>query len=164
MDNPFICDLPTCEQIKNVLQCMRDAEMTLMLDYGKTGFDADRLMESTISTSLKFRQPWYNAAYTYVSARQQWIELLAQEENERQVAEKARRAALVAACPFKAGDRVARRDGTIGVVQYVFFQSAIGGQRKEAVKVAVDWPAPQRIGGDGWHRSTVNASALKAVK
>lgn len=27
-------------------------------------------------------------------------------------------------------------------------------------KLAVDWPAPQRIGGDGWHRSAVSFKVI----
>jgi len=48
-------------------------------------------------------------------------------------------------------------DARQGIVRSVYTVTKRG---TIAVKVAVDWPAPNRIGGDGWHRSDVLASAV----
>lgn len=85
-----------------------------------------------------------------------YLSALAQEDKDA-------RAALLASCPFKAGDHVKRRDGKVGTVRYAFVQTG-NSSRPDRVKVAVDWPAPNRIGGDGWHRSTVLAGSLTLVK
>ncbi len=161
MSNPFdTSELSLAEQITNVRAALNDA-LTELASYGKTDSDAERLVNANISRSWKLAQPWYGAAYTVISARAQWLDLLKQEETEMAQTERAARAALLASCPFKAGDQVRRRDGTVGVVQYAFIQTG-DSRRPDRVKVAVDWPAPNRIGGDGWHRSTVLASALTA--
>lgn len=48
-------------------------------------------------------------------------------------------------------------DARQGVVRRVYTVTKKG---KPVVKCAVDWPAPNRINGDGWHRSDVLASSL----
>lgn len=53
---------------------------------------------------------------------------------------------------MQAGDRVLRKRGTdahIGIIR------AIRNDRAD-----VDWPAPRRIGGRGWHRSTIAIASL----
>lgn len=153
-------DLTIAEQIKNVGACMTDAECRLMLDWGKTADQAQKLIAANLGVPLMNRfYPWWRVADEYVGAHRQWRELIEKQEQEQRDAEKNARAALLASCPFKVGDRVRRRNGAIGIVRYAFVQTG----RADRVKVAVDWPAPHRIGGDGWHRSTVLASALVLV-
>lgn len=48
-------------------------------------------------------------------------------------------------------------DARQGIVKHIYTITKRGAI---AVRVAVDWPAPNRINGDGWHRSDVLASAL----
>jgi hypothetical protein len=48
-------------------------------------------------------------------------------------------------------------DARRGIVQRIY---TVTKQHKIAVRVSVDWPAPNRINGDGWHRSDVLASAI----
>jgi hypothetical protein len=163
MSNPFDpSELSLAEQIANVRGALNDA-LTELATYGKTDTDAERLVNANISRSWKLAQPWYSAAYTAISARAQWRDLLAQQEVEERNALKDARAAMLANCPFRTGDKVSRRDGTVGIVQYAFVQTG-NSCRPDRVKVAVDWPAPRRIGGDGRHRSTVLASALTRAK
>ena len=49
-------------------------------------------------------------------------------------------------------------DARQGIVKRVYTVYDKNG--KLLVKVAVDWPAPRRINGDGWHRSDLLASAV----
>lgn len=156
MSNPFnTSEITLTQQIENVRDALNAAILELAT-YGKSDTDAERLVSANISRSWKLGKPWYGAAYTVVSARAQWLDLLKQEEAELAQAERDARQQLLTGCSFNAGDQVRRRDGTIGIVRHVFIQA-------DRVKVAVDWPAPHRIGGDGWHRSTVLASALTAI-
>jgi hypothetical protein len=150
-------NITLAEQIKNVGACMTDAECRLMLDWGKTADQAQKLIAANLGMSLLNRwYPWWRVADEYVGAHRQWQELLVKQEQEWRDAERDARAALLATCPFQSGDQVRRRDGTIGIVRYAFVQTG----HPDRVKIAVDWPAPNRIGGDGWRRSTVLASAL----
>lgn len=48
-------------------------------------------------------------------------------------------------------------DARQGIVKHIY---TIRKRGTITVRVAVDWPAPNRINGDGWHRSDVLASAL----
>lgn len=84
---------------------------------------------------------------------------------QQQARTEARDAAL-ATCAFAVGDRVLHRakgsakrgaDARAGVVRRVY---ASEGARGIVAKLSVDWPTPNRIGGDGWHRSDVTASAV----
>lgn len=159
MSNPFDAgELTTATRIANVLVALNAALLELA-QYGKTDSDAERLVSANISRSWKLATPWYSAAYTVVSARAQWTDLLKQEEAELAQAERDARQQLLSDCPFVPGDQVRRRDGTVGTVRYAFVQTG-DSVRPDRVKVAVDWPAPHRIGGDGYHHSTVLASAL----
>lgn len=152
--------LPFDQQLENVRQCMVDAECSLMLDYGKTTAQAERLIAANLGLGLLNRcYPWWRLADAYVGAHRQWREMLAQHEARLGQAERDARQQLLRGCPFRAGDQVRRRDGAVGTVRYAFVQTG-DSRRPDRVKVVVDWPAPQRIGGDGWHRSTVLASSL----
>lgn len=73
----------------------------------------------------------------------------------------------IAASGLAAGSRVLHKSGgsakrgadaRVGVVQRVYAVSK--GYGEFVVKASVDWPAPRRINGDGWHRSDVLTSAL----
>lgn len=162
MSNPFdASDLTLEQQIANVRAAL-DSALLELAQHGKTEQDAERLVNANISRSWRLARPWYGAAYTAISAKAQWIDLLRQEEIEQRTAERDARAALLASCPFTAGDQVRRRDGKVGIVRYAFVQRG-NSSRPDRVKVAVDWPAPHRIGGDGWHRSNVLASSLMQV-
>lgn len=90
---------------------------------------------------------------------------------ERQEEEEARHNAALDACPFKVGDRVMHKSGNhgsirwngadVGVVKAVYTTAKTTRTAHIRVaKLSVDWPAPCRIGGDGWRRSNVLASAV----
>ncbi len=56
-----------------------------------------------------------------------------------------------------AGSEQRGSDARQGVIKHLYTITKRGAL---AVRAAVDWPAPNRINGDGWHRSDVLASAL----
>lgn len=69
----------------------------------------------------------------------------------------------IKACGFTVGSEVLHKSGgsskrgadaRVGIVKRVWADSSF------RVHLSVDWPAPRRINGDGWHRSDVLASAV----
>jgi hypothetical protein len=85
---------------------------------------------------------------------------------ERREQERDGRLAALVACPFKVDDRVLHKSGgstkrgadaRVGVVKRIY---TVRGKSCYVTKLSVDWPAPRRINGDGWHRSDVLASAV----
>lgn len=68
------------------------------------------------------------------------------------------RQARIDESPVKVGDRVVRRTGktAVGIVRYVYLHN-------DRLRAAVDWPAPNHIGGDGWHRSSIYITSLETT-
>lgn len=56
-----------------------------------------------------------------------------------------------------AGSAKKGADARVGTVKRIYIARKNG---EILVRCSVDWPAPNRINGDGWHRSDVLASAL----
>lgn len=89
---------------------------------------------------------------------------------ERREEEQAGRNTALALCSFTVGDRVLHKSGgsaergadaRVGIVRRVYTVAKTTRTAHTFVaKLSVDWPAPRRIGGDGWHRSDVLASAV----
>ncbi len=163
IDNPFSADgLTVAAQIGNVRSELARA-IGELAQHGKTEQDAERLLSAGLGRSLL--PAWYNAAYSVVSSRKQLIELEATWREEEHAEEQAKRAAALAACPFAVGDKVLHKSGTDasvgGTVKRIYtIEKVVERRWVRVARVSVDWPAPHRIGGDGWHRSDVLATAI----
>jgi len=99
--------------------------------------------DASYDPAARWREPW-NVQVEDETAKREAIEA----------------SGLTAGCKVlhKGGGSAKRgADARIGVVQNVYTVVKRG---KITVRAAVDWPAPNRINGDGWHRSDVLASAL----
>lgn len=158
MTEPFETnDLSLAIQEYNVATALSNALLRLAREYNKSEEDAEHLMRAGLGRGA--RPAWYDLAWEITSARAQLNEMQQRQRDAKRAADQAKQQATLGKCPFKAGDRVRRGDSSaVGIVRAVYTVPKGHGY---VARVSVDWPAPRRINGDGWHRSDVLATSLR---